>query len=614
MTYVVATAGHVDHGKSTLVRALTGMEPDRLDEERRRGLSIELGFAWTTWPDVGDVAFVDVPGHRRFVRTTLAGLGLVPVVLLVVAANEGWMAQTAEHVAALDALGVDRGLLVITKTDRGDPAAAVAQARTALAGTSLAGIDDVGVCAPDGTGLTTLRHRLVGVLRSLAPAAADAPVRLWVDRSFSIAGAGRVVTGTLPAGTITVGAELATTSGAVVRVRGLETLGRGVDTVAGPARVAANVRSRRPLARGDVLLTPGAYLATTQVDVSLRPPVRLGATAVLHIGTTAVACRVRRLGDNHVRLGLAGPLPLRVGDRAVLRDPGRPGAMVGTTVLDVRPPRLTGRGAASRRVVELARLLTPADVAAHVVSRGPVATTELAAMGLSVDEGVAVVPGWRVGARRWAELTRELAELVAADARRDPLAPARLVAAIAVALELPDRALVRPLAAAAGLRVAHGAVLPPVGATPLPAAVTAAVGRLDTWFADHPFAAPTSGQLHDLGLDDTALAAAARDGRVLRLASTVVLGVGAEDAAYEVLAGLPSPFRVTDACAALDTTRRTAVPLLERLDRHGRTRLVSDGRRVVVRSRAGADLRSMPGRTSGAASADLTGAFFAEDA
>ena len=156
VTFVVATAGHVDHGKSALVRALTGMDTDRLDEERRRGLSIELGYAWTTWPTIGDVAFVDVPGHRRFVRTTLAGLGPVPVVLLVVAADEGWMPQSAEHLAALDLLEVNRGVLVITKIDRADPVRASAEARQALAATALADLPEVRVSAVDGTGINDL--------------------------------------------------------------------------------------------------------------------------------------------------------------------------------------------------------------------------------------------------------------------------------------------------------------------------------------------------------------------------------------------------------------------------------------------------------------------------
>ena len=196
--HVVATAGHVDHGKSTLVRALTGMEPDRYEEERRRGMTIDLGFAWTALPSGEVVAFVDVPGHERFVPTMLAGVGPVPAVLLVVSADEGWMPQTAEHVAALDALGVRHALLAVTRSDLADPAPVAADVRRRLGATSLAGLPAVAVSARTGQGLPELRTALGALVRSLPAPDSGAPVRLWVDRSFSIRGSGTVVTGTRP--------------------------------------------------------------------------------------------------------------------------------------------------------------------------------------------------------------------------------------------------------------------------------------------------------------------------------------------------------------------------------------------------------------------------------
>ncbi|MBA2555381.1 MAG: 50S ribosome-binding GTPase, partial [Geodermatophilaceae bacterium] len=177
--YVVATAGHVDHGKSTLVRLLTGMEPDRWAEERRRGMTIDLGFAWTDLPTGETVAFVDVPGHERFVGNMLAGVGPVPAVMFVVAADEGWMAQSAEHLGALDALGVRHGLLVVTRSDLADPAAAELQAQQEIGATSLGSIPAVHVSGRTGAGMVGLKNALHNLASGLPPSTVDGDVRLW---------------------------------------------------------------------------------------------------------------------------------------------------------------------------------------------------------------------------------------------------------------------------------------------------------------------------------------------------------------------------------------------------------------------------------------------------
>ena len=268
--HVLATAGHVDHGKSTLVRALTGMEPDRYAEERRRGMTIDLGFAWTDLPS-GPVAFVDVPGHERFVTTMLAGVGPVPAVLLVVAADEGWMPQTGEHVDALVALGVRHGLLVVTRSDLMEPELAIEEVRERLANTPLAGMEAVAVSATTGAGLPELRAAMEKLVTGLPAADDAADLRLWVDRAFTIRGAGTVVTGTLGAGRIKVDdeLELATATGRRrVTVRGLQSLGAEVARVRGVARVAVNLRGvpRDAISRGDALLKPHAWLAVSTLD------------------------------------------------------------------------------------------------------------------------------------------------------------------------------------------------------------------------------------------------------------------------------------------------------------------------------------------------------------
>ena len=304
--HVVATAGHVDHGKSTLVRALTGMEPDRWAEERRRGMTLGLGFAWTGLPSGATVAFVDVPGHERFVPTMLAGVGPAPAVLFVVAADGGWMPQSAEHLDALHALRVRHGLLAVTRSDLADPGRGRERALAEIAATSLGEVEAVAVSGTTGAGLDALRaalDRLVAVLPAPDPAA---PVRLWVDRAFTVRGSGTVVTGTLGAGAMRSGDELELVPGGRrVVVRGLQSLGRAVEEVYGTARVAANLRGVAvdEIARGAALVTPGAWTATSTVDVRLRgaPAAELPAESVLHAGSAAVPVRVRPLGTDTAR-------------------------------------------------------------------------------------------------------------------------------------------------------------------------------------------------------------------------------------------------------------------------------------------------------------------------
>src|SRR6478672_5340053 len=342
--FVIATAGHVDHGKSTLVQRLTGMWPDRLAEEQRRGLTIDLGFAWTEI-DGRQFAFVDVPGHERFVANMLAGAGPVPAVIFVVAATEGWMPQSEEHLAALQALGVGHVLVVISKADLDDPSIAIEQVRQRIV--------DAPVVV--GTDLNKVRAALVSLVDGLPPPDRDADVRLWVDRSFSVRGAGTVVTGTLAAGTIRVGDELEH-AGRRVTVRGLQSLGRDQTEVGAVARVAVNLRGidRQHIGRGDTVRTPGAWLDTAEVDVVLRTAGELHRELVLHIGSAAVPVHVRPLGEVGARLRLTRPLPLRIGDIGLLRDPGEHRIAAGVEVLDIRPPALLRRGAARDRADELA--------------------------------------------------------------------------------------------------------------------------------------------------------------------------------------------------------------------------------------------------------------------
>lgn len=612
--HVVATAGHVDHGKSTLVRALTGMEPDRLAEERRRGLTIELGYAWTTLPSGERLAFVDVPGHERFLGTMLAGVGSAPAVMFVVAADEGWMPQSEEHLVALEALGVRHVLLVVTRADLADPAPAIGRARARMAAIGLGEIEAPAVSGRTGQGLDELREALDRLVAALPVPDPEAPVRLWVDRAFSVRGSGTVVTGTLPEGTIAVGDELALPGGPV-RVRGLESMKEPRASVTGVARVAVNLRGPGVPERGQALVTPGAWTCTDLVDVRLSPVGTAGAAGPVdeagvagaagpvdgigaagadapggersarvsgergggdlprgltaHIGSAAVVCEVRPLGGRIARLRLARALPLHVGDILLLRDPGRDRAEVrvlaGATVLDLCPPELRRRGAARERATRLARARP--DAASLLRTHPLLRAGDLLAMGCA-PEGEPVCGDWHADPAYWSELGERLPQVVRRYAAAHPLEPGMPVEAARHELGLPDRRLVtalvrRPLTVADG-RLVSG----PAG---LPEPVARALGRLGAELSAHPFRAPEAGRLAELGLGPRELAAAVRAGALLRVAEGIVLLPGADVRAAASLTRLPQPFTVSQARQALDTSRRVAVPLLEHLDRSGLT-------------------------------------------
>ncbi|MEU4511412.1 selenocysteine-specific translation elongation factor [Nonomuraea wenchangensis] len=575
--HVIATAGHVDHGKSTLVRALTGMEPDRWAEERRRGMTIDLGFAWTTLGSGERIAFVDVPGHERFVTNMLAGVGPCPTVMMVVAADQGWQAQSAEHLAALDALGVRHGLAVVTRADLADPEPARRQLRDHLSRTSLAGIGSVVVSGRTGQGLGELKAALARLAAALPEPDTEDAVRLWIDRVFTIKGAGTVATGTLTQGTLRVGDELET-GGGRIRIRGLQTLGEQAERVSATARVAVNLRGvdRDDLSRGMALVTPEAWSTAQVIDVRLTAePARRREEAVLHLGSAAVPVRIRLLGADTARLTLTRPLPLRTGDRGLLRDPGLREIVAGVVVLDVRPAALRRRGAAAARAAALGEVTLP-DAAALLRWHGLLTGRELRAMGCP-PEGTPVTGDWYADPERWSSLTRRLVEHVS---RRPAHDPGVTVDAVTHLLGLPDRRLaealvVPPLVAEGGRILLAGRSLPP--------AVAQAVAKLTADLAQRPFDAPTAERLDELGLTGKALAAALRAGALMSIGKNVVLMPDAPDRAAAMLAELPSPFTVSDARVALATSRRVALPLLECLDARGITHRVDNDRRALRR-------------------------------
>lgn len=586
--FVVATAGHVDHGKSSLVKVLTGMEPDRWEEEQRRGLTIDLGFVWTTLESGADVAFVDVPGHEKFLGNMLAGVGPAPVVLFVVAADEGWQAQSADHRDALRALGIRHGIVALTRADRADQhrrAEVTAQVRAELAGTALADAPLVTVSAKSGEGVDKLRASLDAVLAGLPAPDSTARVRLWVDRAFSVKGAGTVVTGTLAAGTIAVGDELTIGERKAV-VRGLQSENTSADSVGPVSRVAVNLRGvdADEIHRGDALCSPGQWEVLDTVDVRRTfgtELAQLPQNLVVHTGTAGVGARLRPLGGDFARLTLKEALPLTLLDRFVVRSPGGRHVVAGVEVVDVHPVELTRRGDAKRRAEQLAEVspLEPSDWLARC---GYDRLENLMRDGFCVQQrpaGIIEFREWWITAGQVATWKMALLRAVAEHAAAHPLAPGLPRAAAMDALGLSESALLGLAVAASKVEAVDGVLRLPGHAADLGPAEKG-VAEVEKRLRSQPFAAPEAHELKELGLGPKELAAAERAGRLLRLAGGVVLLPTAPRVAQDVVSALEQPFTLSAARQALGTTRRVAVPLLEHLDALGVTRL-SDGMRTV---------------------------------
>ena len=337
--FVLGTAGHIDHGKSVLVEALTGIDPDRLREEKERGMTIDLGFAWLKLPSGREMGIVDVPGHERFIKNMLAGVGGIDIALLIVAANEGIMPQTREHLAILDLLKVPKGIVVITKKDLVDEELLTlvkVEVEELISTTVMAGAPIIAVSAINGEGLDELISTIDRLLDSAEPRKDIGRPRLSIDRVFTIAGSGTVVTGTLIDGSLSVGQEIETVpAGLKSRLRGLQTHKARINTATPGSRVAANLVgiATSQLERGDVLTIPGWLKPTTMISAGLEllPDVRRGlrhnAAVSFHTGSAEAEAKVRLLEKDEVRPGETGwvqlslgkPVAVVKGDRFIIR-------------------------------------------------------------------------------------------------------------------------------------------------------------------------------------------------------------------------------------------------------------------------------------------------------
>ncbi len=607
--HVVVTAGHADGCQSALIQALTGIEPDRAAADRR---GIDPDYTWLTLPSGAQAVLVDVPSQDRFIASVLTGAGPAPAVMFIVAADQGWLPQDAAHLAVVSAVGIKDALLVVTNCDRADAAPVLADATARIARCTHADVAAVAVSLVTRAGLPELVAALDGLCARLPEPDAGAPARIWIDRSIPMTSGGTVVTGTLSAGTVHKDEELLITPAMrPVRVRELRSLGTPADTVPGTARVALDLRGtgRNPVRRGMALVQPGRWTVTDVIDVRVgpalappaadgdwiaahgaraAPPGQLARSVILHVGSARAIARVRPLGVGLARLSLAEPLPLHVGDRVLLRDPGsrRPEAwppVAGAVVLDVVPPPLARRGAAAAAARQLAGWSDRPTAAELLARHGLLRGSALFAMG--VPELPEPVAGeWLADPEHWRALGHQLGEVLAAHAAAEPLTTGMPIEAAQLALDLPDRRLVTALARPP-FRISSGAVQ--IGAPPtapgsqLPEAVLAAIRVLRADLAAAPFVSPDAGRLRKLGLDARSIAAAVHAGELMRISDQVVLAPGADVAAAAILAALEQPFTAAQARQALDTTRRTAIPLLEFLDSAGLTERLADDRRLV---------------------------------
>ncbi len=588
---IVATAGHVDHGKSTLVEALTGRDPDRWAEEKERGLTIDLGFAWARIGD-SEVGFVDVPGHERFIKNMLAGIGAVDVALFVVAADEGWMPQSEEHLAVLDLLETSRGVIALTRTDLTDAETidvAELSVLEAVEGTHLQDWPIVRVSPVTGEGMGALLEALAGQLKAAGPTPDRGRPRLWVDRSFRIAGAGLVVTGTLTGGSIAVDDELMLWPGRHrIRVRGLQSHDAAAPELGPGTRAALNITGIQDVTRGTMLGNPDAYRTTDRLLAgvatvrNLAEPLPARGAYHLHAGTGAwpVELRIIELSDLHasVLVRSQGEMPLHAGDRFVLRETGRQAVVAGGTVLDPHPPQA---GLELRTAAALLRDSASGPAAARADAllevRGSASLRELFCDSGGGEPSSAFRTGDQVMAVGAAQqLRNQLTTTVSRFHEENRLRPGMPKATLSSSLGVDPAAIT--------LAVAGSDALVDDGATIRLAGYSAgwSAGEQQAWdrakaLLETGLAVPRADQL---GLDPELLHALLRAGLLIRVAVDLVYLPEQIETIEGSLVQLPEEFTVAEFRDLMGITRRHAVPLLEWLDARGLTARSGDIRVV----------------------------------
>ncbi len=576
----VATAGHVDHGKSTLVLALTGTDPDRFPQEKARGLTIDLGFAFFTLADGEEVGFVDVPGHTRFVKNMLAGAGAVEICLLVVAANEGWMPQSEEHLRILDGLGVRHGVVVLTKADLATQdllKKRTIEVREHLEGTGLADAPIVSADSRSGNGLDDVRVALAKVLAESPVAIDRGRPRLWIDRVFASRGAGTVVTGTLAGGRFNIGADVIA-GGFECRLRGIESAGLQMAAASPGARVALNLSGvdYHALRRGDAVVLPEQWIDVVLVDVAVQelPGESLADRSRLtaHVGSGEHHVLCRLLGEDHrfARLWFNEALPIAPGDRIVLRDPGRQTTTAGAVVLTIAPTNRSGDAAA----------VLAQPIAHRLLATGWVPVAGITARtGLNEDEaadkireaGGVRLRDWYLDSTTVARLRNSATRNIEAHQVDSPNSPGLTTHELARELALEHEHLLALIDSWDEVVVDHGCVRVAasqarVGDSPEGRAL---IATLDS----SPFAPPPP--------EDLAIARAlVREGSAVDLDGIYFSSRAVSEARSLVITALGERRSVTVAEIRdiLGSTRKYVLPIVAHLDRIGVTRRRGDDR------------------------------------
>ena len=622
--FVVGTAGHVDHGKSTLVRALTGIDPDRLREEQEREMTIDLGFAWLTLSSGREVSLVDVPGHERFIKNMLVGVGGIDAALLVIATDEGPMPQTREHLAILDLLGVRHGLIVLTKRDLVDDEwldLVRAEIVECVAGTTLGDAPVVAVSARTGAGLDELRAQLDALLGALpAPALAGRP-RLPIDRVFTIAGFGTVVTGTLLGGSLRVGDEVeAQPRGLRARVRGIQSHRQRLEQAAPRTRVAINLTgmSVSDLARGDVLTVPGWLRPSDRLDLRLRlldaapGPIVQNEAVDFFTGAAEAPGRLTLLDrdelspgeEGWVQIRLARPIAVVRHDRFILRQPSPSLTIGGGVVVDAHPHRHRRFDHAALESLAVLRSGTPAEHVFQALARGPMDLKSLSAQtGLTAAEVAAAAgellktddililaatpppapgPGDVLAARpAWEALVRSMTDLLAAYHARYPLRAGAPREEVRGRLDLLARLFDRVVARAAveGHVVEDGPLLRlPAFTVTLSPTQEQQAERILKALRAAPAAPPS---LSDLAADPELVGALVQAGRIVKVTDATAFEADAYAALLEwTLTTIDAEGSVTVAGLRdrFNTSRKHALAFLEHLDQRRLTRRQGDTR------------------------------------